>query len=406
MTPQAFSYPTVGPNGMIYVPPYGLKERLDFMLVVNPKTYDVKKIKLDVDKSTEKWQKGIIYRNLIYFLPYNEKSILVVDTTDDSVSYIDVPNIGTGKYIQGHIYNNKIYALPYGEHAPYKFVLILDLKTNTIKQIEINLINDDEKKWHQTQIIHNIIYGLPRGENLDVHFNYSIEFDCDKETYKIENLVENWSEYDKEKYCNKKFTTVAKVGNKLWAPPYSEYKGFDIFAKYDNGWTFEKTGLSNTSRKFYSHIVASNKKIYCPPAGHDEDWAEMMIIDTNTDIWYTKNLDIGKESKKYFAGAENSQGKIYYIPRGGCVCEPEETWKQFGDLAEILVVDTKDDSYYTIDVSEYFIDNTTIEKYNQCVILDDIIFAFPYGESDSFQTVLVFDTIKEKVIKTIDLNDI
>ena len=31
-----------------------------------------------------------------------------------------------------------------------------------------------------------------------------------------------------------------------------------------------------------------------------------------------------------------------------------------------------------------------IEKYNNCVIKDDIIYAFPYGESESFQTVLMF----------------
>jgi hypothetical protein len=30
----------------------------------------------------------------------------------------------------------------------------------------------------------------------------------------------------------------------------------------------------------------------------------------------------------------------------------------------------------------------------------------PYGESESFQTVLVFDTITETIIKTLDLNEL
>jgi hypothetical protein len=51
-------------------------------------------------------------------------------------------------------------------------------------------------------------------------------------------------------------------------------------------------------------------------------------------------------------------------------------------------------------------DNTTIEKYNACCIVNDVIFAMPYGESDSFQTVLVFDTISEQIIKTMDLNEL
>jgi hypothetical protein len=85
---------------------------------------------------------------------------------------------------------------------------------------------------------------------------------------------------------------------------------------------------------------------------------------------------------------------------------PEEQWKEFGDLAEVLVVNTIDDSFYTIDISKHFTDSTTIEKFNASVIIDDKIFAFPYGQSNSFQTVLVFDTITEQVIKEIDLNEI
>ena len=88
------------------------------------------------------------------------------------------------------------------------------------------------------------------------------------------------------------------------------------------------------------------------------------------------------------------------------MCEPVESWKRYGDLAEILVVDTLSDIFYTVDVSDYFVDNTTIEKYNCAVIIDNKIFAMPYGQSESFQTVLVFDTVTEKVIKTIDLNGI
>ena len=97
---------------------------------------------------------------------------------------------------------------------------------------------------------------------------------------------------------------------------------------------------------------------------------------------------------------------MYYIPRGGCVCDPDADLKLTGDLAEVLVVDTKDDRYYTVDISECFTDNTTIEKYNACCIVNDVIFAMPYGESESFQTVLVFDTTTETIIKTLDLNEL
>jgi hypothetical protein len=179
-----------------------------------------------------------------------------------------------------------------------------------------------------------------------------------------------------------------------------------VLAIKDNEWKYVKTNQQQTSRKYFAHTVATNGKIYFPPAGHDEDWSEMLVVDSDDNNWYTIDLGIGKESKKYFAGVENSRGKIYYIPRGGCVCEPEETWKSQGDLAEILVIDSNTDKHYTIDIGEYFKDSTTIEKYNNCVIKDDVIYAFPYGESDSFQTVLIFDTIKEQVIKTVDLNDI
>ena len=405
MTPQAFSYPTVGPNGMIYVPPYGLNESLNYMIVVDPETYAIKKIKLEVTNCKEKWQRGTVVGSKIFWLPYNEQSILVLDTNTHEISYIDTVQ-GTGKWIYPHLHNDKIIALPYGEHESFNLCIIVDTKDNTADFINIDTPVKDTKLWHTTQILGDTIFGMPRGEEHDSFFPYGIRFNCNTLTYELEDFTGQFKEYDLDRTANKKYTTLAKANNKLYAPPYSESKDFDLLAIYNNSWQFIKTNITATSRKYYSHTVAKNKKVYFPPAGHDEDWSEMLIIDSIHDTWQTKDLHIGKESKKYFAGIENSKGKIYYIPRGGCVCEPEETWKSQGDLAEILVVDTADDSCYTINVSEYFTDNTTIEKYNQCVIINDIIYAFPYGESDSFQTVLIFDTIKEKVIKTLDLNEL
>lgn len=408
MTPQAFSYGTLGSNNMIYLPPYGLTESINYMLKLNPKTYSIKKIPLNVDNSTEKWTTGILHQNKLYFLPYNEGRILIVNCDTDEVDYINIGFNQKGKYNVGHVYKNKIIALPYGTEDEYNFILIYDTITQNLVLKNIILDINDKKKWHTTQLLGNKIHGLPRGERVEKpYFPYRIEFDCDTYSYKLANMSPLWFEIDEEPFSNKKYTTLAKANDKLYSPPYSENKNFDLLCKYINGkWHYEHTRLKDTSRKYYSHTVASNGKIYFPPAGHEEDWSEMLIIDSNTDKWYTKDLGIGKESKKYFAGCENSIGKIYYIPRGGCVCEPEDNWKQYGDLTEVLVIDTKDDSHYTIDISEYFTDNTTIEKYNQCIIFDNIIFAFPYGESDSFQTILVFDTITEKVIKTIDLNEL
>ena len=47
-------------------------------------------------------------------------------------------------------------------------------------------------------------------------------------------------------------------------------------------------------------------------------------------------------------------------------------------------------------------EETSIEKYNKCVIIDDVIYAFPYGQSADFQKLLIFDTLTEKA-ETIDL---
>jgi len=406
MTPQAFSYGTIGNNGMIYLPPYGLSESLDYMLKLNPETYEITKIRLTVDNSMEKWTVGTVVDNKIYFLPYDESSVLILNTDTDTVEYINLGVEGRGKYNSAHYYNGKIISMPYGVGSTYDLAIVLDTNTHEHKLIKINCI-PDQKKWHTTQLIDNKIYGVPRGERWNKpYFSQRIEFNCDTLTYELTDMSYLWVDIDQQEHSNKKYTTMAKYKNKLFAPPYSENPNFDLMLTYDKGWIYEHTGLTKTSRKYYSHTVASNGKIYFPPAGHDEDWSELLVIDGETNKWYTKPLGIGKESKKYFAGCENSMGKIYYIPRGGCVCEPIDNWKKFGDLAEVLVIDTKDDSHYTVDIGEYFQDNTTIEKYNHCILYKDIIFAFPYGESDSFQTVLVFDTISEKVIKTIDLNEL
>lgn len=399
MTPQAFSYPTVYKN-KIYIPPYGLDAVIDYMLVYDTTTNTFEKIQLDVDSSFEKWQSGIVVEDQIFFLPYNESKILIVDTKTNNVEYLTTFD-NKGKWLCPHIYKNNIIALPYGEHNNFEWAIILDTKTYQRTYINIET-PEDEKKWHTTQLLGNKIIGVPRGEDTEKYFPYSIEFNCDTLVYKLTDLSSHWQDYDCEKMSNKKFTTLANSNGILYAPPYSENPNFDVMLKYDGEWSSIRTGIKGTSRKYYSHTVAKNGVVYFPPAGHDEDWSEMLVILSNGE-YFTKDLGIGKESKKYFAGLENSQNKIYYIPRGGCVCEPVNTWKSQGDLAEVLVIDTITNETYTIDVGEYFTDNTTIEKYNQCVIINDIIYAFPYGESDAFQTMLVFDTIKERVIRTIDL---
>jgi len=407
MTPQAFSFPTVGNNGMIYVPPYGLNEVLDYMIKVDPNTYEVSKIPLTVDSSHEKWHYGVAYKNKIVFLPYNESRILVLNTNDDSVSYFDLPFNSKGKYICSHLHNGKVIALPYGENNTFNFAISFDIETNDIKFKNIICDPNDEKKWHTSQCLNGKIYAVPRGERWsENYFPYAIELDCETMNYVLTDLSFLWQDYDQQSFTNKKFTTLAKANNKLYAPPYSENPEFDVMLRFNGRWHYERTGMKDTSRKYYSHTTAKNGKIYCPPAGHEETWSDLLVIDSKDDSWKTISLGLGKESKKYFTGWENSQGKIYYIPRGGCVCEPKDQWKNQGDLAEVLVIDTKNDSFYTVDISEYFIDTTTIEKYNASVIINDIIFAFPYGQSEEFQTILVFDTINEKVIMEIDLNGI
>ena len=77
MTPQAFSYPIVANNGMIYVPPFGLEQSLDYMLKFNPMDRSFTKIKLEVDDCNAKWIWGTAWRNKIVVLPYNESNRLV-----------------------------------------------------------------------------------------------------------------------------------------------------------------------------------------------------------------------------------------------------------------------------------------------------------------------------------------
>lgn len=407
MTPQAFSYPIVANNGMIYIPPYGLTESIDYMLKFNPQDKSFTKIKLKVSDCTEKWIWGIAYRNKIIVLPYNENTILIIDTDNDSIEYSKLWVKGKGKYVQGHIHGNTLYALPYGEHTPYDYILKLELPYMYPDQEKLRLPKDC-KRWHTTQLLDGIIYGLPRGEDWENTFNYRIEYDCGEDDYALVDMKPLWEDYEQDDMNNKKYTTLAKTGNRLYAPPYSENSNFDILTKFVNGeWFSERTGLKETSRKYFTHTVASNGKIYFPPAGHDENWSEMLIIDPTQDngndqYWYTLNLGIGKESKKFFAGIENSRGKLFFMPRGGCVCEPESSWKSMGDLTEILKLDIHTDEFTTIDISEHFINETSIEKYNKCVILDDVIYAFPYGQSADFHKLLIFDTLTEKA-ETIDL---
>ena len=409
MTPQAYSYPTVGNDNLIYVPPYGLTLELDTMLVINPKTFEINQIKLDNNGTTEKYTFGITVGSKIYWLPYGENRLLVYDTDNKEHKYIQVPlpldRMKTrGKYVMGHIYNNKIYALPYGETDSLDQVLIVDLEDDAVTVVNLNVPVNDKKKWHQSVIRDGIIYASPRGERRDNVFNYGIEFNCNDNSYILRDFSKYYPNYENS---TMKYTTMAIANDVIYSIPYGYVDDFDfLLTNKNNEWSSQRLDITDTTRKYFTHVHTKNNKLYFPPAGHHVDWSKFLIIDGNTGQYTIKDLNVGLETKKYFTGIENSQGKVFYIPRGGCVCDPLSEWKRCGDLADILVIDTKDDSHYTIDISEVFTDNTTIEKYNASCIVDDVIFAMPYGESDSFQTVLVFDTISEKIIKTLDLNEL
>lgn len=409
MTPQAYSYPTVGPDGNIYVPPYGLNSELDKLLIINPITFEIDTIELKLNNTLEKYTYGIVIKNKIYWIPYGESRVLICDTSNKKISYIDI-NWPTGlsdikgKFVLGHIYNNKIYALPYGESNELDYILSINLLDDTAKLISLELPNNDRKKWHQSVLRQNKIIAVPRGTEANISFNYAIEFDCDTHEYILTDMS---SYYPEHSHTNMKYTTIAISNDVIYAPPYGYVNDFDYILINKNGtWNSERTGITQTTRKYFTHTHTKNDKLYFPPAGHHIDWSKFLVIDGKDSSYKTFNIEVGNETKKYFAGVENSKGKVYYIPRGGCVCDPLDDWKKYGDLATVLVVDSKDDTYYTIDISECFTDNTTIEKYNACCIVNDVIFAMPYGESESFQTVLVFDTKTETVIKTLDLNDL
>ena len=408
MTPQSYSYPTVGSDNLIYVPPYGLNSELDKLLIINPITYEMSTVQLECNGTLEKYTHGIPIKDKIYWIPYGESRVLVYDTISMLASYIDIAwPIATdkirGKFVMGHVFNDRIYALPYGETEILDYVLCVDLTNDTASLIELNVPNSDRKKWHQSVLHNGKLIAVPRGTIAPVPFNLSIEFDCNTHNYVLTDMSNYYEGYA---HTNMKYTTISILDDVIYAPPYGYVDDFDHMLINENGtWRSERTGITQTTRKYFTSILTKNNKLYFPPAGHHHDWNKFLVI--NSDGTYnTFDTDMGNESKKYFAGVENSKGKVYYIPRGGCVCDPVTDWKMHGDLAKVLVVDTKDDSHYTIDISSSFTDSTTIEKYNSCCMVNDVIYAFPYGESDSFQTVLVFDTITETIIKTIDLNDL
>lgn len=404
MTPQAFSYPTVVADTCIVCPPYGLTEALDYALLIHPISHKVYKMPLEVNDSTEKWTFGITVGDNTYWLPYGESKVLVYNIFD-GISYINIDwPAGVekikGKYVQGHVYNNKIYALPYGEDATLDYALIVDLETHTAKLKTLLVPEAGSKRWHQSVLRGNTIYAAPRGATTP--FNYAVEFNCDDNSVKFVNVSSLYKDF---KDTTMKFTSIGMIDNVIYAAPYGYHDDFDfMLINKDGTWTAERTGIVGTTRKYFTNLKTDNNKLYFPPAGHHADWSKFLVIDSTG--YKTVDLGINVETKKYFAGVENSQGKVYYIPRGGCVCDPDADLKLTGDLAEVLVVNTKDDSFYTVDISECFTDNTTIEKYNACCISRDQIFAMPYGESESFQTMLIFDTKQDKIIKTVDLNGI
>jgi hypothetical protein len=259
-----------------------------------------------------KWRGGVLATNgKIYGIPGQDTQILVIDPTNDTVSYIDTMIAGTNKWTGGVLApNGKIYATPDNDDR----ILKIDPDLNTFSFINSGFTGSG--KWQSSGVV------APNGKIYFLPSNQSNILVLDPTTDTLTTIPglglspQKW-----------RSTTLIRNG-KIYALPNAD-TNLLVLDPTTNTFTLIPGPIPGPSNKYIGAIIAPNEKIYGVPTIE----TRVMIVDT---IPATPTFDITSITgltvlDKFNGGVLAPNGKVFMIPAT--------------NSPAMLVVDSKDNSW-------------------------------------------------------------
>lgn len=279
----------LAPNGKIYCVPYMSND----ILVINPKDNTISFINIPYNG----YSGGVISKNRkIYCTPFtpDNNKILVINTDYDNFYYLEINNIiNDYQWSSSVIYENKIFFIPYCHND----ILIINTIDNSISYISYNNINDiSNNKWSGGIL-------APNGKIFCIPYNSNYIAIIDPEELNIETIY-----IDNINYNQKWNSGVLAQNGYIFCIPSNSDKILKINT-YDNTYSFIDINNENIPDKWYGGTLSTNGLIYMMPYNSDK----LLIIDPNTDLYLIKN-NIGNNNNDWVGSILVPNGKIYGIP--------------------------------------------------------------------------------------------
>jgi streptogramin lyase len=331
-TSGKFAGGVLAPNGNIYCIPHNA----DYVAIINPvkKTVDTTSIRNVIGGTTgAKWYGGVVTSNgNIYCIPYNSSNILIINTLDNTTSYItgitvaNYPTIvaNTDKWIGGALApNGKIYCAPYFAQS----VLIIDTTNNTINLTDISgLVNIPSNPGYYYNRL------IPRTSNVEsfggavLHPNGKIYF-IPTAARGLLQIDPNINTPDASSYIAP--ISIIPSGQRFGyfggclGPDYNIYiaawnanRILKINVTTDiSSQQFVNVptdiSLTTNGQRWQGIVCGQNGKIYGIPFGSTNS----VIIDPVTTFANQTTIPVYAASRKYSGGVLAPDGVIYCIPR-------------------------------------------------------------------------------------------
>jgi hypothetical protein len=297
------------PNGKLYCIPAGARS----VLVITPtSTSGGVTIPDSVSEITglpagaDKWHGGVLVGNLIYCIPHNASTVLVIDTTTDTVSTFGALASTATKWDGGALAaNGNIYCIPSTATQVLKInpTARMALLVGTAQAATVG-------KWAGAVLANGRIYGIPLGVT-DL-------LKIDPTTDTVTTIAAGGSGWSGGAFVG---------GGSVWGVPHNATTVLKIDPATDIPST---VSALSAATKHSGGVLAGNGKIYCTPRSA----TSVLVIDTATGG--IEQIGTVAGGAQWYGAVLAGNGKIYGMPHSATAVlkiDPDtDTLSQFGSV--------------------------------------------------------------------------
>ena len=249
--------------------------------------------------SSDKWTGGVLYKNNIYCVPQTSKAVLKINTSNNTISFINVQNLATSTYNWfgcALTTNNLIYGISHGNSN----ILRIEPETDTVTTIPISGSLSGSYYYCGGVLAPNgLVYGIPHDSTSVLVINPF------NNTARADIVGLTGISSGSGKWVN----GVLGQDGKIYGIPFVS-NDILVIDPLTNTFSLLPSGLTGDN-KFYGGTLGMDGKIYCTP--HRQ--SVMLVINTTTNpatVSTVSGINFPVINDRWSGSILEPNGKIYF----------------------------------------------------------------------------------------------